>query len=355
MSFEHLLQATQPSPTPHQTFQYGQQCLWFSGQLPEGVEVGLMVYSQQPEAFEPVREELYSLAANFKKGKFIDFGNVVGGKFGLTEVISQLLQKKIFPIVLTDQGDTVSALLDGHPATSLEISLIDSHLSEPLHQALAFYPDKLFHCNCIGYQSYFVDEQLLDELYDHHHTTYRLSYMRAELEEAEPIVRDSDILYFHLPAVRAADAPAAVIANPSGFLSEEACRIIRYAAMADRLSCLAIGGFAPNINDRRQTAKLLAQLVWFAVEGFSHRKNEYPLDTQRLTQYIVESRWVDFPLKFFKSPRSERWWFWVPLPEGGSNSHWSRHQLVACSYQDYQKACEGELPERLLEAYRRFE
>jgi hypothetical protein len=31
-----------------------------------------------------------------------------------------------------------------------------------------------------------------------------------------------------------------------------------------------------------------------------------------------------------------------------------RHRLIPCSYADYQKACEEEMPERLLKAHRRF-
>lgn len=348
---------------------YGDQLLRFSGTLPDGLQLGLLVWCQDPNAFVPVREELYRLTPNFKKGQFMDFGNVVGGSFGLSEVVGQLVQKGILPIVLTDQEPALASLLRGFDQQSdlLDISLIDSHLdldldgdwqqkAQPstLEQLLSFYPQLLFHANCLGYQSYFVEERVLDYLVAQHHDAYRLGVLRAQLEEAEPVVRNSDVLFLQLSAIRAADAPATCFANPNGFLAEEACRIVRYAAMNDHLACLGIGGYRADIADNRQTARLLAQLVWFAAEGVQHRKNEYPLSAQRLTKYLVQSHWVDFPLTFFKSPRSERWWFWVPLPEG-SRPALSRHQLVACSYADYQKACEGELPQRLLDAYRRFE
>lgn len=98
----------------------------------------------------------------------------------------------------------------------------------------------------------------------------------------------------------------------------------------------------------RQTAILVAQLVWFAISGYQARLHELPLDTAMLTAYVVDNKSLDAALTFYKSPKSDRWWFRIPAQLT------PKEAWVACSYQDYQLACEGELTDRLLLALRRL-
>lgn len=307
-----------------------------------------------------LRREWYELAANFKQGQVADMGNIAGGNFGVVEVLSQVRTVLPLSMVLLGEVEELSAVLQSFERERelLEVSLLSGRLDDTqrcgLHYLLPFCPERIWHLNCLGYQSYYADPALLDRLYAEHHDCYRLSALRANIEESEPVLRDSDVLVLDLAAIRGSDAPAVHGVNANGLLAEEACRMVRYAAMNDRLRCLALYNYKPQSDQSLQTARLLAQLLWFAVEGFMQRKNDYPPDMRRWKKYLVDSRWVDFPLTFYKSPRSERWWFELPLPEG-VQPELLRHRLVACSYADYRQACEGELPQRLLDAYRRFD
>jgi formiminoglutamase len=51
-------------------------------------------------------------------------------------------------------------------------------------------------------------------------------------------------------------------------------------------------------------------------------------------------------LSFYKSKLSEKWWMEVPYASG--KERYSRNSIVPCSYNDYQTALKGEIPERYI-------
>ncbi len=63
----------------------------------------------------------------------------------------------------------------------------------------------------------------------------RLGHIQSKLEEAEPILRNADILSFDISAIRQSDAPACATTTPNGLYGEEACQVMRYAGMSDKL------------------------------------------------------------------------------------------------------------------------
>jgi formiminoglutamase len=53
-------------------------------------------------------------------------------------------------------------------------------------------------------------------------------------------------------------------------------------------------------------------------------------------------------ITFYKSKLSEKWWMEVPYQNG--RERYSRNRIVPCSYNDYQVAIRGEVPERYISA-----
>jgi hypothetical protein len=52
-------------------------------------------------------------------------------------------------------------------------------------------------------------------------------------------------------------------------------------------------------------------------------------------------------LVFYKSKRSEKWWMEIPHQD---LDKFDRNTIIPCSYQDYQLAQSGEIPERWINA-----
>ena len=190
---------------------------------------------------------------------------------------------------------------------------------------------------------------------EHHFETQRVGNLRSNLEEVEPIMRDSDIIAFNISAIGFMDAPDTVFPNPNGFSANEVCQIMRYAGVSDRPAVIGLYGYQPQPgNNNVVTALLLAQMIWYSIEGYYQRKHEFPPQLDQLTRYEVQLPVGQLPVAFFKSTKSERWWFYIG-DLSIKSSDLAPELLVSCSYDDYLKACEGDLPNRLFNALNRFD
>jgi formiminoglutamase len=339
-------------------FQYGHSILQYKGQEVDLKTIAVAIMSWGNSQYSDIQQSLYSLASNFKTGKVIDLGIVHSNLVPLVELIDILLQNDVFPIVITPSSDAIEGQLKAYEQRHemLSLAIVDSKIpytyqstSEGLiNKLLLYHPHLLFHLNCIGHQSYLNDKNAINFLEDKHFETHRLGNIQARLEEIEPMVRDIDLAAFSLASIRSADAPANLFKNPNGFGAAEACKVMRYITMSDQLSSLCIYGFHLSIDNNKQTANMIAQLIWFGIEGFFARTQEFPVNKKDLRAYVVDNKDLDMAISFYKSTKSNRWWFEIP------KALYPKHQLIACSYQDYQTTCEGDLPDRLLNAINRL-
>jgi hypothetical protein len=75
----------------------------------------------------------------------------------------------------------------------------------------------------------------------------------------------------------------------------------------------------------------------------SHRVKENPYDTSEHTKkFIITLDEIDQVLVFYKSNLSERWWIEIPV----KNNLTKQNFFISCSYEDYQLACNNEIPDR---------
>ena len=91
----------------------------------------------------------------------------------------------------------------------------------------------------------------------------------------EPVFRESDIVSFDLKCLSASLTGNSKYSSPNGFDSRTICALSRYAGISDRVNVI---GFFELFNFDL-FHKLLAQIVWYFIEGFSCRFGEYPLYT----------------------------------------------------------------------------
>ncbi|MEL6924176.1 MAG: hypothetical protein AAFO94_09020 [Bacteroidota bacterium] len=209
----------------------------------------------------------------------------------------------------------------------------------------------LFNLTSIGDQAHYTSAETIRILNDNYFERASLGKVRSNIEMTEPLVRDADIMSFNISAIRYADVPAQLQPSASGLFCEEACQISRYAGLSDKLSSIGFYGLHPDKNGVEQSAQVVAQLIWYFVDGYHHRKNDFPASTDGLIEYIVEWRDQEEQLTFWKSKKSGRWWMQIPVKV---KKRHQRHKLLPCSYSDYLAACNNDLPDRLLNAYKRF-
>ncbi len=135
--------------------------------------------------------------------------------------------------------------------------------------------------------------------------------------------------------------------SPNGLDGKEVCAIARYAGISNKVSSFGIYEYKPSKDDAL-TSMLVAQILWYFIEGVNYRvKDEDFSDDRNYQKYItlVESE----ELIFYKSNKTGRWWIEIPfLAE--VNNKLKRHTLLPCMHQDYIDACNNKLPERWYKA-----
>jgi hypothetical protein len=66
-------------------------------------------------------------------------------------------------------------------------------------------------------------------------------------------------------------------------LTEKEICLSRYAGISDKVSIFGIF----NHNNSAQESVLIAQIIWYFIEGFHYRSNEYPEARENYIKYIV--------------------------------------------------------------------
>jgi formiminoglutamase len=307
-----------------------------------------------------VRRALYAMSFPFEKLKVADLGNMrnIDPAF-IMAPLRELIQDKRFPILIGHDFELVRGLYRALLSLQdwINFSLVDQVLrlnnpEDALQDILVSQDARLFHMSMIGCQSHAMLPQHFAFLESRFFDIIRLGEAKNSIQTVEPIVRDADVAAFNINAIRHGDAPGQPSPTPSGFSSDEACQIARYIGMSDKIKCFGIFGFSQQFDNRNQTAMVIAQMIWYATEGFYHRTGDFPVTTQGLSEYLVAVKSVDFPLCFWKSEKSGRWW--MQISDRQRKGIPTRHRLIPCSYNDYKSACNDDLPDRLVQALKRF-
>ncbi len=307
------------------------------------------------------RKELYTLFPGNWGTTIADFGDINPGNviedtyFALQKVITTLLKNKIIPVIIGGSQDLTYPIYRAYDNLEQMVNLvaIDSKFdlgkdeiilskNSYLTKIIINEPNNLFNYSNIGYQSYYNSQEevdLIDKLY---FDAYRLGEVCNNLSIAEPVLRDADIVSVDLFSVKSSDSANFSTFVPNGFSGKEICTLSRYAGISDRVSVFGVF----NQGNTSKEAVLIAQIIWYFIEGVQFRSNEYPYGTKdNYTKYIVT---LDDELVFFKSNITERWWIEIK-----TYNKYKKTTLLPCTHNDYLAACNGEVPERWWKSQRK--
>ncbi|UKJ07977.1 formimidoylglutamase [Solitalea lacus] len=320
-----------------------------------------------------VRKYLYKLTEGDFKAKIVDLGNIRAGQkvrdtyVALRIVCEELMKQNIVPIIIGGGQNLTYAQYLAYEGIEQRVDLVsidnqfdldttaedqETNSKSYLNSIILHEPNNLFNYSNIGYQTYFVSQdslRLMDKLY---FDTHRLGEINQNLQDAEPIIRNANMISFDVSSIRQSDAPGNGNASPNGFYGEQICQLCRYAGMSDKLLSIGFYEVNPLFDKNGQTAHLLAQMIWCFIEGYYNRKQDYPFNpTEDMTKYRAFLTTDSHEVIFYKSPKTGRWWMQVPFPNKTKNE---RFYLVPCSYNDYQIASNGEMPDRWWRTYQKL-
>ena len=318
--------------------------------------------------FSIIRKYLYQLFPGNWFSKIVDLGNIPQGNdeddtyFALQEIVAYLIKKNIIPILIGGGQDLTYANYRAYDKleqavnltvvdTKFDLGSIDEEISSVsfLNKIIMEKPSNLFnYCN-IGYQTFFNSQEEIDLLKKLYFDSYRLGEITNDLKLVEPIMRDTDIVSIDIGAIRRSEAPANKNTVPNGFYGEAICAIARYAGISDKVSSFGIYEYNAKLDEKDQTAHLIAQMIWYFIEGYNFRINEYPFTSKKdYKKYIVPIE--DTTINFYKSNKSDRWWMEVEH----FHNKVTKRALIPCTYQDYLRAGNQVIPERWWKTFRKL-
>lgn len=296
--------------------------------------------------------ELFAIPAS-PKGRVIDLGHL---KAGLDETLSTDILERIAETI--KELDAAALLLCNEEAfiqpwfmalkrfrKQAELSVISSRFTlMPVYQDLLSLPF-MHKLHCLGVQHSLCEPELRSSEQHPRLHQIRLGALRKELLQAEPVLRNSDMLVFNTNAIRFADFQASGNVIPNGFFSEEACALARYAGFSDRMALGMVGPYFYEADEHGNNAALLAQIIWHFMDGWAARCSDHPDLHEDFISYRCELTHERLSLLFFKSRLTERWWMEIPDVD-------SERVLIPCTYSDYNTAASGETPELFFRAIR---
>ena len=323
-----------------------------------GEQRGSGLIHGQSNAPDCIRRQFYSLFYWHNDIKIADVGNILPGSLytdsyaALRTVVQELMNDGKTVILLGGSHDlTLSqyyAYADSRKlieACAID-ALVDLNMESPfrhenfLMEMLTGEPNFLRHYNHIAFQSYYVHPRMLETMDKLRFDCYRVGSVKENIDEMEPVIRNCNMVSFDIAAIASAYAPASTV-SPNGLNGEEACVLMRYAGMSPNVNSIGIYGYHPAHDRDELTAKQIAHMLWYILDGRSRGKREATLDEKdSFNEY--HTAFAEVETTFLQSKKTGRWW--MQLPD---------RKFIACSYKDYLLASSNEVPERWLRAQER--
>lgn len=306
-----------------------------------------------------IRKVFYSLFPGNWSSKIIDLGDVVAGQsledtyFLVRKIVFSLLKNNVLCVILGGSQDLTYAVYRAYDEFEQMVNLvtIDSKLDlaresgaiaeNYLSKVIMAEPTNLFNFSNLGYQTYFNSQEEIDLIENLYFEAYRVGEISKNIQLAEPVLRDADIVSLDLNAIKSSDSGNTARFNPNGFDGREICTLARYAGLSDRVSSFGIF----NYNNLRNETLLIGQILWYFIEGYNYRFNEYPyIAKDEYFKYIVPVEGFD-DFVFYKSNVSERWWIEFVLTLNLDSSA-KKRILLPCSKEDYELTIAQEVSDR---------
>src|SRR5690554_582188 len=216
--------------------------------------------SKQQNFNNDFRKPLYQLFKGFNwTHALYDLGTILPGEtiedtyYAVNTVCQTLIKKEIIPIIIGGSQDLTKAIYNAYEEleqlvnlstidNQLDLGNINENISSNgwLSHVILHKPCYLFNYTNIGAQSHYIANSTLDLFNDLYFDICRLGEINKNIQLSEPYLRNSDILSVDLTSIRASDLQNNYYSSPNGLFANEACQLLKYAGISDKLTSLGI-------------------------------------------------------------------------------------------------------------------
>lgn len=312
------------------------------------------------------RKSFYSIFPGNWNFNICDLGNLPNGAspedtyFALKEICIYLRQLNIVSIFIGGSHDLIFPIYQSYQDNNQLVNIVsvdnqfDFSQEEELISGRSYMsriimeqPNFLYNFTNLGYQSYYVAQEELDLMEKLHFDSLRLGAILDDVAQSEPFFRDANIAGFDMKALNW-QALNHSSGYPNGIDARTICALARYAGISDRIDFFGIF----ELSNTAVFHQLLAQMIWYFIEGFSRRFDEYPIHTSSgFKRYTVAL--TDMELVFYQSEKSGRWWIEI-INQSYLNNKNKTTTLLPCTHKDYLDACSDKIPDKWWKATKRI-
>lgn len=344
----------------------------------EGIQIAIFGVRENRRAvqqtdtpdFKELRSSFYKLFPGNWSVNLADLGDIEEGAtvedtyFAVQNLVESLIKIDILPIIIGGSQDLIYAQYRAYDKLDQMVNLVnidqkfdlgDSENPISSHsyvgKIVVNKPYNLFNYSAVGYQTYFNSQEEIELMERLFFEAYRLGEVTGDMAQMEPVFRNANLVGLDLGSIDSASANTNFYNSPNGFNGREICALSRYAGISDKVSSFGVYEYQNNLGSLANT--LVAQIIWYFIEGVNYRTNENTISAKK--EFIKYQVPIDDEiLVFFKSPVSGRWWIEIPFL-ANVNTKLKRHTLLPCTEEDYLEACNQVIPERWYKAKRKNE
>jgi len=288
------------------------------------------------------KEALYLLKNHFDNLDIYDLGNLKNDNPEFVIAVIRELAISAGKVILITKHDiyfdSIFRALE-NVQDNISMAFLNSKLDQLLEESTSrsLKSEKLLNISALGYQRHYCTPNVLNYLHESfvHHLSF--GQLRENISRAEPILRSA-----HAAAIDTAILNNDASGIPNGLNSLEICQLAKYCGMSTNLKVLSISD--QNGNDNANKAHLAAQMIWYFIEGIYLYEDIPDLKSSgNFQEHLVRTDYSDQSFTFWKSNRTNRWWFEIPNADG------NRGNVYPCNHADYDLACRNEISSYLLD------
>ena len=301
------------------------------------------------------RKKLYSLYIGNWTSKIYDMGSLVNGNkisdtnYALEKIINSFVKNQIFVITVGGSQNLTTSLYSSIKPLLSSINLVSinnkldftkNNNTEESYLSRIILDDenKLNQFSNIGYQKHLISQDEIDLINKMKFESLSLGKVKSDVNNAEPVLRDSNLTSFDIRSVKSGDINNAH-QYPNGLTTYEFCSLSRFSGSGSKSKVVS---FFENWDFSIMNA-LLAEALWYVIDGFNSRFDENPEeDSDDFVYYHIELD--NYKFKFYKSLITDRWWVEFINDELIS----VEKNIISCTANDYYQSKNSIISKRIL-------
>ncbi len=301
------------------------------------------------------RKKLYSLYIGNWTSKIYDMGSLVNGNkisdtnYALEKIINSFVKNQIFVITVGGSQNLTTSLYSSIKPLLSSINLVSinnkldftkNNNTEESYLSRIILDDenKLNQFSNIGYQKHLISQDEIGLINKMKFESLSLGKVKSDVNNAEPVLRDSNLTSFDISSVKSGDINNAH-QYPNGLTTYEFCSLSRFSGSGSKSKVVS---FFENW-DFSIMNSLLAEAVWYVIDGFNSRFDENPEeDSDDFVYYHIELD--NYKFKFYKSLITDKWWVEFINDELIS----VEKNIISCTKNDYYQSKNSIISERIL-------